>query len=87
VIINDGVGDSGWIVRHHRVGVVLPGTGRQHFERSLQEVERLLSDPGISARCRATAARYYDVEAGARRYKELYRLLAGGTLESLVGHV
>ncbi len=75
VLINDGVGDSGWIVRDHGVGVVLPDTRPEDFAASLPEVERLVADPGVAARCRETARRYFDVEAGTRRYAELYRRL------------
>lgn len=77
VIINDGVGDSGWIVRKHDVGVVLSDTAAQEFEQSLPVVKQLFDDPGISDRCRETARQYFDLNEGIRKYAALYRDLAG----------
>lgn len=84
VVINDGVGDSGWIVRDHHVGVVLSDTRPQAFAASVPEIERLLADPERAARCRDTARRYFDVEAGARRYADLYRSLTAGGRSGVV---
>lgn len=75
VIINDGVGDSGRIVREARAGVVLPDTQRESFVASVPAIEALLDDPGLAARCRATAERWFDLESGAARYAELYARL------------
>lgn len=72
VIINDGVGDSGYIVRRHSVGVVLANTTIEQFEASLTTVREVLRDPGIGKRCREVAERYFDLEAGVRQYHELY---------------
>lgn len=78
VVINDGIGDSGWIVRKHNVGVVLSGTTRQDFDRSLQPVVRMWNDPAVSIRCREVAAQYFDLRAGIAQYASLYRDLAVG---------
>lgn len=77
VIINDGVGDSGWIVRENRVGVVLSDTTPQEFERSLSAVKQMLNDPNIAERCRETADRYFNLEMGVRKYDVLYQKLIG----------
>lgn len=77
VIINDGVGDSGWIVKQHRVGVVLDDVTPEDFERSLPEVKRLFNDPVLVGRCRATAERYFDLQMGVRKYDVLYQKLIG----------
>lgn len=76
VIINDGVGDSSWIVRDHRVGVVLQDMRRDAYATSLPAVRALLDDPQVSARCRDAARRYFDLDVGARQYADLYRRLA-----------
>lgn len=75
VIINDGVGDSGTIVREARVGVVLPDVGRESFKRSIAEVNELLSDPDAPTRCRQAAERWFDLRLGVARYDALYRRL------------
>jgi glycosyltransferase involved in cell wall biosynthesis len=75
VVINDGIGDSGWIVRRHRVGVVLPDVAEQGFEASFQSVLDILKDRGTAERCRATAKRYFDLGEGVRAYAALYREL------------
>lgn len=72
VIINDGVGDSGSIVRRHSVGVVLANTTTEEFEASLTTVREVLHDPEIGKRCREVAQRYFDLDAGIRQYHELY---------------
>lgn len=75
VIINDGVGDSGWIVRENKVGVVLSDTTPQEFWRSLPAVKQMLNDPSIAERCRETAKRYFDVDMGINKYTALYQAL------------
>lgn len=77
VVINEGVGDSGWIVREHGVGVVLEGTGTADFESSLKEIKRILSDPFVPHRCRETAQMYFDLRVGAEKYARLYTKLSG----------
>lgn len=72
VIINDGVGDSGPIVRRHSAGVVLANATIEEFEASFTTVSEVLRDPGIGKRCREVAERYFDLEAGVRQYHELY---------------
>ena len=81
VIINDGVGDSGQIVREGRAGVVLPDVTRESFAASLPAVSALLNDPGVRHRCRATAERWFDLDAGVERYARLYARLGAAPQE------
>jgi len=83
VIINDGVGDSGWIVRQHRVGVVLDGVAPSDFNAAAEEVRRLLADPLVASRCRQTAERYFDLGEGVAKYRDLYDGLVVGAAMSL----
>lgn len=76
VIINDGIGDSGWIVRKHSVGAVLADTTAPELERSLPAVRQLLDDPAVRERCRRAAEQCFDLNAGIRRYAAIYRDLA-----------
>lgn len=73
VIINDGVGDSGAIVRDNRVGVVLPDVSPIDFARSIPEVLLLRKDPDLPRRCRDAAERIFDLKQGVRRYAKLYK--------------
>ena len=78
VIVNDGVGDSGAIVRTDRVGVVVADVAPATQLASLDDVRLMLADSDIAARCRAAALARFDVAAGAERYASLYaRLIAG----------
>ena len=72
VIINDGVGDSGEIVRKEGVGIVLPELTREAFQASRWDVEALLHDPDIATRCRVAAAEYFDIDRGVTKYRTLY---------------
>lgn len=75
VVINDGIGDSGAIVRNHNVGVVLPDVTDASFAMSVDRLSRLLLEPSVRTRCRAVAQRYFDLRDGVAKYLELYRRL------------
>ena len=77
VFINDGVGDSGWIVREHRVGIVTPVVNAASFAMAAKEVEGLLADPSLSKRCRETAERFFNLKDGVEKYNALYARLVG----------
>jgi len=76
VVINDGIGDSGDIVRRHRVGVVLANVTEETFEASLAGVQDLLRDPKTVQRCRCLAQEHFDLRIGIQRYHGLYGRLA-----------
>lgn len=78
VVINEGIGDSGTIVRTHQVGLVLPDVREETCAASLGTVWALLADASVPARCREVAERVFDLEFGVQRYHALYeRLLIG----------
>jgi len=73
VVINDNVGDSGALVREGKVGVVLPPNADvASLEEAAPKVWSIISDPGASARCRATAVELFDLDKGVDRYRRLY---------------
>ena len=76
IVINDGVGDSGAIVRDGHVGVVLSALGAGSFEAALPGVRAIVSDPSIRDRCRRVAMEIFDLDAGVERYRRLYRQLS-----------
>jgi glycosyltransferase involved in cell wall biosynthesis len=81
VIINDGVGDSGAIVRQGDVGVVLTALNAKAFEEALPQVRSTISDPSVPQRCRAVATQWFDLEIGAERYRRLYEYLVTGRVQ------
>jgi glycosyltransferase involved in cell wall biosynthesis len=82
VIINDGVGDSGVIVRETRVGVVLPPKADvASLEEAAPKLWSIISDPSTAARCRATALELFDLDKGVERYRRLYARLLTNPLQ------
>jgi glycosyltransferase involved in cell wall biosynthesis len=75
VVINDGIGDSGEIVRTGRAGVVLSELDAAAFEASLADVRRLFGDAGARTRCRQTGIDVFDLDRGVAKYKALYERL------------
>ena len=72
VVINDGVGDSGTIVRDGRVGVVLSSLDAGTFDAALARVRAVISDPGMRERCRRVARDCFDLDAGVEQYRRMY---------------
>jgi glycosyltransferase involved in cell wall biosynthesis len=77
VIINDGVGDSGTIVREGGAGIVLSTLGGEAWAQSIPQVRAMLADPLVRERCRRVATERFDIERGAERYRDLYRRFEG----------
>jgi glycosyltransferase involved in cell wall biosynthesis len=75
VVINDGVGDSGAIVRDGAAGVVLAALNARTYDAALAKIRPILTDPDIADRCRAVATTVFDLHAGVNRYRALYRRL------------
>lgn len=72
VVINDGVGDSGTIVREGRVGVVLSPLSAKGFQEALPQVKAMLGDRAVAARCRTVASEVFDLDRGVDGYRRLY---------------
>ena len=72
VVINDGVGDSGAIVRDGRVGLVLSTLDAQAFAAAATAARAMIADPAMPERCRRVAIDVFDLEAGAVKYRRLY---------------
>ena len=78
VVINDGIGDSGSIVRDHSAGVVLPELSADAFAASIAPLRLLLRDPETPRRCRGAASQHFDLRHGTAAYRRLYRALLAG---------
>lgn len=78
IVINDGVGDSGTIVRDSQVGVVVSPLDRAGFEAALSRARSVISDPTMPERCRRVATDLFDLDAGVEGYRRVYRRLLEG---------
>jgi glycosyltransferase involved in cell wall biosynthesis len=81
VVINEGIGDSGDIVRRARAGVVLADATPSHFAETAEAVRLLLADDDLVRRCRE-AAEYFSLDAGVDAYRRLYASAAGESWKS-----
>jgi glycosyltransferase involved in cell wall biosynthesis len=72
VVANAGVGDVAQIIREHRVGVLVTGSGEHEMEAAWAELQALLADPGLALRCRQAAEAVFSLEAGTAAYARLY---------------
>jgi len=75
VLINAGIGDSDRIVSATKTGIILPKANLDLLEKQIPSLRRLLADPGTARRCRAAARSHFDLRAGIRSYRNLYRAL------------
>jgi len=72
VVANAGVGDVGRIITDHNVGILLESPDPEHLRKAMDELDELLADPELSARCRRAAEEVFSLEEGVMRYAEIY---------------
>lgn len=77
VVANPGVGDVARVIRDHRVGVLVEGPDSEQIEKAMDELNVLMADPELSARCRRAAEAEFSVEEGVRRYRAIYEEVLG----------
>jgi glycosyltransferase involved in cell wall biosynthesis len=76
VISTPGLGDVDEIVRQERVGIVVPDHSDEAYRASFHELQILLQDPDLPARCRAAAETHYGLDDACRRQIAVYAELA-----------
>ncbi|MGH9222997.1 MAG: glycosyltransferase [Acidimicrobiales bacterium] len=74
--VNRGIGDAADIVEREGVGVVVDPFDASSFPGAARQLVDLARDPSVRRRCRAVATRLFDLDAGVRRYGELYEAAA-----------
>ena len=79
VLTASGVGDVADILRDGRVGVVLDALDEDALSAGLVELDMLLKDPELPARCRRVADSIFALESGTQSYSRLYHELIDGT--------
>lgn len=72
VVANEGVGDVAHIIRAHRVGVVVTGADTQAMQNAWADLQVLLRDPDLAARCRRAAEQIFSLQSGTAAYVRLY---------------
>lgn len=77
IVVTSGIGDMDRLVTEHRVGVVVDGLTEGAYERALDELEKLVLEPELSARCRALAETHFSLRGGIDRFVALHRSLGG----------
>ena len=73
VIINSGIGDCDDIVLREKVGVVVSDFSSGVYEKAIKELNGLLSEgEALRERCRSTAEKYFSLEMGIEKYRNIY---------------
>ncbi|WP_282041250.1 glycosyltransferase [Halomonas alimentaria] len=72
VVANDGVGDVARIIQQYRVGVLVEGPEPEQMATALEELDQLLLERDLAARCRAAAEAVFSLKGGTEAYAELY---------------
>lgn len=76
VVVNEGVGDVAEIVRKYRVGIVVEGNKKTDVDASIHELNLLLQDRELAARCRNAAVEVFSLEKGIADYHAIYQRIA-----------
>lgn len=76
VIVNEGIGDCDDVIIRERVGVVVNEFSEDCYKSACEQLMELLSEGDIlKKRCRETAERYFSLEMGASKYRDIYKRL------------
>jgi glycosyltransferase involved in cell wall biosynthesis len=76
VLIMDKIGDTEEITRKYNVGVIIKNT-KDLFERGINEIIELTSQPDIKLRCRKAAELELSLTSSAQKYYSIYEKLNG----------
>lgn len=85
VVVTPNAGDTEEIVRRDRVGVIIGDDSNESIERAGVELQALLADQNLGARCRKAAEENYALEAACDRQISLYRELTARGFTSEAG--
>jgi glycosyltransferase involved in cell wall biosynthesis len=76
---NTGVGDMATILENEQVGIALNRFDESAMREAIDRLLQLTQTPGIRARCRAVALRYFSLDDGITRYRAIYDYLGAKT--------
>lgn len=75
VVMTPNVSDIDSLVRREKVGVIVKAHTEEAYSEAFLELEELLKDPELAARCRKTAENYYALTPACERELVLYQKL------------
>lgn len=75
VVINSGIGDCDSIIYSNKVGVIIDEFSTLCYEKAIDTLQNLLSQPDIRQRCRDVAEKHFSLEKGVERYLNIYKKL------------
>ena len=78
-VVTTSCGDIDEAIRRHRVGVTVPNSDRATLDRAALELNDLLRDPDLGARCRSAAIERYSLDDAIETQLDLYRALCPST--------
>jgi glycosyltransferase involved in cell wall biosynthesis len=70
VVVSEGVGDTGEIIKRYNVGVIVINND---YETAVKELRELLNDPDIYLRCRDVSMQEYNMEDSLSSYLAIYQ--------------
>jgi glycosyltransferase involved in cell wall biosynthesis len=73
IVASSNVGDVAEILRRYRVGVLVDNFSEAALRHAVAELQALLKDPELPARCRYAAEDFFSLNKGVAAYDELYR--------------
>jgi len=76
-VVSGGIGDCDRILEGERVGVSVGEFTRPEYRRAARALRELLMDDSLSERCRRVALLRLSAVEGVKRYRAVYRRLAG----------
>ena len=71
VVVNKGLGDMDRFIDEFDAGITLDGN-QDNLVNGATKLVDLITDPETPNRCRALAAKYFSMDAGANKYLDLY---------------
>ena len=72
VVSNRGVGDVEKIILENNVGIIVEGKSKLQMIEAVESLEKLLTDPDLSDRCRRTAESIFSLKSGTEAYSKIY---------------
>jgi glycosyltransferase involved in cell wall biosynthesis len=73
VVASPGLGDLDVLLAKYDCGVVIEDRSNEGLDRAVDELERLLDDPGTPDRCREVARAHFDLDRGVDELLSAYR--------------
>jgi len=83
VVANNGVGDVAKVIQEFNVGVLVNSASNEDMLLAWNQLQVLLQDPGLAARCRRAAESVFSLKQGTQSYFQLYKTI----LENKWAHV